>query len=173
MSRPSPQFSEPQSTSSPNFTSSKAPHSTPCRAYRQLTIAARKAICERHLSNPDERYYIIARDYAVDPSTVSAILRNKEKWLSANGDKGAKRLPRSPQRVIEQALQRWLEQASEDYRISLPDPSVDLIGFREGLAYGPFTNAKLIDKAQSIAASLGIDDFRATHRWADSFKQEN
>lgn len=173
MPRPNPQFSEPLSTSTPSFTNSKTPRSTTRRPYRQLTIKQRKAICERHLSNPDERHYIIALDYAVDPSSISAILRNKEKWLRAEGDEGAKRLPRSPYRVIEQELQRWLMQASEDYRISLPDPSVDLMGYREGLAYGPFTNAKLIEKAHSIAASRGINDFRATHRWADSFKEQN
>lgn len=172
MSRPNFQLSEPQSTSTPSFTNSKT-HTTTRRAYHQLTIEERKAICERHLSNPDERHYIIALDYAVGPSTISTILRNKGKWLSAEGDKGAKRLPRSPHRVIEQELQRWLKQASEDYRISLPDPSVDLMRFREGLAYGPFTNAKLIEKAYSIAVSRGIDDFRATHRWADSFEQRN
>lgn len=172
MPRSNPQFSEPQSTSTLSSTNSKTPRSTTHRPYRQLTIKERKAICERHLSNPDEKHYIIALDYAVDPSTISTILRNKEKWLSADGAEGAKRLPRSPYRVIEQELQRWLMQASEDYRISLPDPSVDLMRYREGLAYGPFTNAKLIEKAHSIAVSRGIN-FRATHRWADSFKHQN
>lgn len=172
MSRPNFQFSEPQSTSIPSFTSNKTPYPTTRRPYRHLTIAERKAICERHLADPDEKHYIIALDYAVNRSTISAILRNKEKWLSADGDNREKRLPLPPpHQLIEQKLQRWMKDASEDYRISLPDPLVDLMGFREGLAYGPFTNAKLIEKAHSIAASLGIDNFRATHRWADSFKQ--
>ncbi|KAE9393553.1 hypothetical protein BT96DRAFT_999330 [Gymnopus androsaceus JB14] len=135
MSRHNFQLSEPQPTSIPNSTSSKTPvsvpHLTTRRSYRWLTIAERKAICERHLSNLDEKYCIIAQDYAVDPKTISNTLRNKEKWLNAD------------------------------------------VGFREGLAYGPFTNAKLIQKAHDIAASLGIDNFRGTHRWADSFKQRH
>jgi len=177
MSRHNIQLSEPQPTSIPNSTSSKTPvsvpHLTTRRSYRWLTIAERKAICERHLSNLDEKYCIIAQDYAVDPKTISKTLRNKEKWLNADGDGRAKRLPPPPLRGIEQELQRWLKESSADYCISLPDPSVDLVGFREGLAYGPFTNARLIQKAHDIAASLGIDNFRGTHRWADSFKQRH
>lgn len=158
--------------------SSQTPFTNPTipRAYRKhtkqsLSTIDRKAICQRHVFNPLETHDKIASAYGVDRTTISKILKNKEKWLNAENDGRAKRRTATPKYpTIEQEMQPWLVEASDDCYRNLPDPSVHPWEWRNALCHGPFTDSRLIEKALSIATSHGIDDFQGTRSWVHSFK---
>ncbi len=56
--------------------------STPSKPKKRLVNRERKEICEYALKNPDRRQEDIATRYGVERSTVSKILKQKDKWLS-------------------------------------------------------------------------------------------
>ncbi|KAE9389000.1 hypothetical protein BT96DRAFT_1003677 [Gymnopus androsaceus JB14] len=120
-----------------------------------------------------EKHEDIAWDYDVDCTTVSKILKDKERWLNAEDDARQKRRPSVPKYpLVKEEMKKWLMEVSDEYYGSLPDQSVYPWGWRSALSNGPFTDASLKEKALSIARSHGID-FQAPKGWVQSFKNRH
>ncbi|KAE9390213.1 hypothetical protein BT96DRAFT_946303 [Gymnopus androsaceus JB14] len=88
-------------------------------------------------SRPGQKPYKHKAAYGVDRTTISKILKNKEKWLNAEDDGRAKRRPATPKYpTIKQEMQPWLVEASDEYYRNLPDPLVHPWEWRNALCYG-------------------------------------
>ncbi|KAE9403986.1 hypothetical protein BT96DRAFT_989715 [Gymnopus androsaceus JB14] len=148
----------------------------------------RKAICEYHLAHPNEKQELIARQYGVERSTISKILKHKEKWLNAELDDArgcgtngtgmplrlAKHRP-SKFPPVEFEMQQWLMVVSDKYYGTLPDPSSYPFDPHNAPLHGPLSDASLREKALSIARSHGItpEQFKASSGWVENFKHRH
>lgn len=170
---------------------------TPSSVYRKrgqkqrLYDIDRKAICEYYLAHPTEKQEYIARLYGVERSTISKILKHKEKWLNVDarsystGGSGLRvglakdRPPKFP--VVELEMRKWLMEASDRYYGALPDASLPKPSHHPphphatALVRGPFSDACLREKAGSIARSHGIppEQFKASPGWVENFKRRH
>jgi len=128
------------------------------RKKSKLSHSDRKAICEYHVSNPKLKQDIIAHQFGVERSTVSKVLRQKEKWLSimpASVPTARTYKPRTskyPQ--LELSMTAWIE---------AQDPTLFL------------TDAMIREQALRIARAQGIteDLFKASAGWLEKFKERN
>ncbi|KAF5369555.1 hypothetical protein D9758_002550 [Tetrapyrgos nigripes] len=132
----------------------------------------RQAICQYHMEHPTARQEDIARQYGVERSTISKILKYKQKWLNI-----------SPDETIRVAKHRHVLLLSFDASFShsfIYRPSkfpllelrmVDWISEDETRTK-PLTDTRLRDKALEIARDLSIteDKFKASSGWVDNFK---
>jgi hypothetical protein len=121
----------------------------------------RKKICLYSKDNPQKSQTDIANHFNdqfetlnIDRSTVSKILKQKEKWLSITSSNSAKKFhhkkPKYP--LLEYAMQLWIEQI--------------IIG-------NIFLTEKLIkEKAQQFALYLGLskDSLKFSNGWIEKFK---
>ncbi|ODQ50840.1 hypothetical protein SAICODRAFT_31616 [Saitoella complicata NRRL Y-17804] len=154
-------------TSSPSARSmvSTAPSSNSASNSRQpprkkirLTDIDRKRICEYHLAHPKVKQDDIAQMFGVERSTISKVLRCKEKYLSieesafgvmANKQRGGK----FPE--LEKTLSVWARNV-----------------FQQG---GILSDSLIRDKAKELAHAVGISevDFKASSGWIENFKFRN
>ncbi len=74
--------STPRPSAPPSSSTSVASFTSPQIKPKKLLNRDRKAICEYAVKNPDARQEDIATTYGIDRSTVSKILKMKDKWLS-------------------------------------------------------------------------------------------
>ncbi|KAJ4001722.1 hypothetical protein F5050DRAFT_1708077 [Lentinula boryana] len=165
------------------------PYAKPKQRKQRLFNVDRKAICEYHIAHPNEKQELIARQYGVERSTISKILKHKEKWLNmelgdargcgTNGTGLPLRLAKHrPSKFppVEFELQRWLVEISDKHYASLPDPSTHPFDPQNPPPlHGPFSDASLREKARAIARSHGItpEQFKASSGWVENFKQRH
>ncbi|RKF64987.1 hypothetical protein GcM3_127007 [Golovinomyces cichoracearum] len=156
-----------QSASQINFTSSLEPSSREIESKqggssfsrRTLTDEDRKRMCQYHEDNPSKKQAEIGALFGVERSTVSKILRQRDKYLSSE-NRSLSPLKRAKGKFpdIERALSNWIRnlQKKEDYQL---------------------TDAIIREKAESFAATVGhkesfIMKINSTS-WLEKFKQKN
>ena len=121
-----------------------------------LTIATKKEICRKKAENPHLKNVEIASEYKIGESTVSEILKEKDRWLAVDESQAnAKRERKSYFPIIEESVAMWCEQA--------------ILG---GIT---FTGDILQKKASKLAELLGIDSKKvsASDGWLRRFKERN
>ncbi|KAL2014679.1 hypothetical protein VTN00DRAFT_2204 [Thermoascus crustaceus] len=124
---------------------------------RTLTDEDRRRMCLYHEENRSAKQTDIGALFGVERSTVSKVLRQKEKYL--NPDDGSRSpIKRAKGRVpdIEKALSNW----ARNYQ-------------RQGY---PLTDAKIREKAHFFATTCGSPDGGQkilTTTWLEKFKQKN
>ncbi|KAJ4482231.1 hypothetical protein J3R30DRAFT_2144909 [Lentinula aciculospora] len=173
----------------PSRSTVSRPYVKPKQRKQRLFNVDRKAICEYHLAHPNEKQELIARQYGVERSTISKILKHKEKWLNielgdargcgTNGTGLPLRLAKHrPSKFppVELEMQRWLVDVSDKYYASLPDPSTHPFDPQNPPPlHGPLSDASLREKARDIARSHGIttEQFKASSGWVENFKNRH
>ncbi|PPR05404.1 hypothetical protein CVT24_008018 [Panaeolus cyanescens] len=162
----SPAVSPASSVSSlpPETTRSTAPRPPPYQKSKghkkhRLRDADRKSICQYHLDNPNARQEDIGSHFGVERSTISKILKEKEKWLNISAeeernDLSAKHRP-SKFPEIEEAMLKHLQAWSEQKQ--------------------PITDGLIRDTALHIAATFGVskDKFKSSSGWIENFKHRH
>ncbi|KAJ9200281.1 hypothetical protein DTO164E3_2988 [Paecilomyces variotii] len=124
---------------------------------RTLTDEDRRRMCLYHEENKNAKQTDIGALFGVERSTVSKVLRQKEKYL--NPDDGSRSpIKRAKGRVpdIEKALSNW----ARNYQ-------------RQGY---PLTDAMIREKAHFFATTCGSPDGKEkvlTTAWLEKFKQKN
>lgn len=121
-----------------------------------LTLAQKKELCQKKVSNPSLKNIEIANEYGIGESTVSEILKAKDRWLAFEDDspqKNSKRERKSFFPQIEEAVSLWAEQAIQD-----------------GIT---FNGIILQNKAKKLAELMGIRNFLASDGWLFRFRQRN
>jgi hypothetical protein len=114
----------------------------------------RKRMCIEHLEHPDWKQEKLAKRFSVERSTVSKILKHKEKWMNvpdADIHRVAKHRP-SKFPGIESRLIARLREISQDGTI--------------------LSDSLIRAKAKEVAQDLDILDekFKASSGWVDNFK---
>lgn len=118
----------------------------------------RKSICDFSAANPTVKQDVIAAKFGIERSTVSKILKNKEKWLSVEPGSEASRIAKHrlvkfP--AIEEHLSNWLAGLKER---------------GEGIR-----DSTIRQQALRIARELGLgeDKFKASGGWIEKFRERN
>ena len=130
--------------------------STSKKSRKILTIAQKKELCQKKESNPRLKNIEIANKYGIGESTVSEILKAKDRWLALEDDslqKNSKRERKSYFSQIEEAVALWAEQAIQD-----------------GIT---FNGNVLQNKAKKLAELMGIKNFLASGGWLTKFQLRN
>ncbi|CAE6498295.1 unnamed protein product [Rhizoctonia solani] len=135
------------------------------RANKQrLDDARRKEICSYARDRPKARQEDIAIKYGVERSTISKILKHKDKWLSldTNPRKSIPVKHSSPACIrpskfpeIETELLKWVKQCQETGT--------------------NITDTRIKAKAKECAAEIGLPEgkFKASSGWIENFKLRN
>ncbi|CAK7213766.1 hypothetical protein SCUCBS95973_001910 [Sporothrix curviconia] len=122
---------------------------------KMLTDDDRRRMCEYAEANPGVKQSEIGNIFGVERSTVSKVLRNKEKYLVKDKSPGAKK-PKSKFPDLERALSNWVRNAQ-----------------RTGVQV---TDAEIREKFRFFAHSTGNPDTvlkAASNTWLEKFKQKN
>ncbi|CAE6518354.1 unnamed protein product [Rhizoctonia solani] len=129
------------------------------RANKQrLDDARRKEICSYARDRPKARQEDIAIKYGVERSTISKILKHKDKWLSLDTNP-RKSIPvkHRPSKFpeIETELLKWVRQCQENGT--------------------NITDTRIKAKAKECAAEIGLPEgkFKASSGWIENFKLRN
>nr|GAT58783.1 predicted protein [Mycena chlorophos] len=124
---------------------------------QRLFNTQRREICEYHISNPNARQEDIARAFGVERSTVSKILKNKQKWLNIDVNETLKIAKHRPSKFpeIEEDMVKWLLECRDNNTI--------------------LSDAQIRNKARNIARNLGVleDRFKASSGWIENFKHRH
>ncbi|KAG0128244.1 hypothetical protein HOY82DRAFT_38709 [Tuber indicum] len=162
---PHPQFIPPPAIAAPNqptlgaLTVTQAGHSTQSTSSprRTLTDADRRRMCIFHEENPNVKQTEIGAMFGVERSTVSKVLRQKEKYLFPDdGSRSPVKRSKGKFPDIERALAVWAKNTR-----------------KQGVA---LTDMMIREKAKFFATSVGISDsqFKANGQgWLEKFKQKN
>ena len=100
---------------------------------------------------------LVASDNGIAPSSLSTILKNKEKLIEQwenNANPSRKRARLSPYEPIETALYKWFCDIRTTQNIPINGPI-------------------LMGKADEIAKKLNITEFKANSGWLDRFKNRH
>ncbi|CAE6409430.1 unnamed protein product [Rhizoctonia solani] len=129
------------------------------RANKQrLDDARRKEICSYARDRPKARQEDIAIKYGVERSTISKILKHKDKWLSLDTNP-RKSIPvkHRPSKFpeIETELLKWVKQCQQNGT--------------------NITDTRIKAKAKECAAEIGLPEgkFKASSGWIENFKLRN
>ena len=121
---------------------------------RRLQNRQRKEICQYFIQNPNSRQEDIASKWGVERSTVSKILKNKNRWLAVSETDDTVQAKHRPPKFahIEQHMESWL------------------IGCRDSNT--TITDAMIRAKAREIAQKLQVpeDKFKASAGWVENYK---
>ncbi|KAI5779202.1 hypothetical protein DFH27DRAFT_489226 [Peziza echinospora] len=163
---PSPAVAQPQPPSLPPAqvasatitanqpASAHAPNPSPRRT---LTDADRRRMCLFHEENPNVKQTEIGAMFGVERSTVSKVLRQKEKYLYPDdGSRSPVKRSKGKFPDIERALSVWAKNAN-----------------KKGMG---LTDKMIWDRARLFATSIGISEshFKANSQgWLEKFKQKN
>lgn len=124
---------------------------------RTLTDHDRRRMCQYHEENPTVKQTEIGAMFGVERSTVSKVLRNKEKYLAQeDGSKSPIRRAKGKFPDIERALTNWAMKHQQ-----------------KGMQ---LTDQAIKDKARFFAASVGNPEASAkvnSASWLEKFKQKN
>ncbi|KAG8744736.1 hypothetical protein FRC10_009501 [Ceratobasidium sp. 414] len=125
---------------------------------QRLDDARRKEICTYARDRPKARQEDIALKYGVERSTISKILKNKDKWLTMDTHT-RKPMPvkHRPSKFpeIETELLKWVKECQEN-----------------GIG---ITDTRIKVKARECAKEIGLPDgkFKASSGWIENFKVRN
>lgn len=130
------------------------------RKVNPLTLQEKRAvILEVERSNGRTKSQI-AEQFRIPKSTLSTILKEKERILNLNDsleDFGSQRkrmrMRRGTYPQIEEALFAWLQQ--------------------QAAANQTITSQRMLAYSQQLARQLGVDDFKCSAGWLDSFKRRH
>lgn len=128
------------------------------RRKTKLINETRRAICVFAEENPSARQEDIAARYQIERSTVSKILKQKEKWKSIIPGGASSRVAKHrPSKFpdIENRLSTWAQECA-------------LTGYQ-------LTDHAIREKAKTVARSLGYPEekFKASSGWVEKFKERN
>ncbi|KAL8736875.1 MAG: hypothetical protein Q9181_002241 [Wetmoreana brouardii] len=134
-----------------------APIPTPPSGRRTLTDQDRRRMCQYHEENPTVKQTEIGAIFGVERSTVSKVLRHKEKYLHPD-DGSRSPIKRSKGKFpdIERAVSNWAKNHQ-----------------RQGL---PLNNEMIRDKARIFATTVGSSECITKVNspvWLEKFKQKN
>ncbi|EJD39974.1 CenpB-DNA-bind-domain-containing protein [Auricularia subglabra TFB-10046 SS5] len=117
----------------------------------------RKAICCYAKSHPEARQEDIAARYGVERSTISKILKQKQKWMNVPEGEELKIIKHRPSKfpALEKRLLIILKQCTKD-KVHLTDQLIR-------------------SKARDVAKDIGISDdkFKASSGWVENFKHRH
>ncbi|VDB89128.1 Bgt-5103 [Blumeria graminis f. sp. tritici] len=135
---------------------SRANHST-SSPRKTLTHNDRRRMCQYHEENPTVKQTEIGAKFGVERSTVSKVLRQKEKYLSPE-DRSSPPIKYGKGRFpdIERALSNWVRNAQ-----------------KQGLE---LTDDAIQEKAEYFAATVGYGENRSksnSSNWLGKFKQKH
>ncbi|PKK72746.1 Isochorismatase hydrolase [Rhizophagus irregularis] len=122
-----------------------------------ITALTKQEICLKKRENLKLRDEDLAKEYGLDRSTITKILKQREKWLAIDFNSNyakqkTQKSPKFPQ--IEDALSRWLS-ANLNNGNSVSD-------------------AQLQEKALEYAQSYGLrNEFQASNGWISKFKNRH
>ncbi|PWW73400.1 hypothetical protein C7212DRAFT_300982 [Tuber magnatum] len=157
---PSPAIAAPnQPTLGAPLSMTQSGHSTQSTSSprRTLTDADRRRMCIFHEENPNVKQTEIGAMFGVERSTVSKVLRQKEKYLFPDdGSRSPVKRSKGKFPDIERALAVWAKNTR-----------------KQGVA---LTDMMIREKAKFFATSVGISDsqFKANGQgWLEKFKQKN
>ncbi|KAK8153676.1 hypothetical protein IWX90DRAFT_74034 [Phyllosticta citrichinensis] len=143
-----------QATPAPVSATSTRTSSTPRKT---LTDNDRRRMCLYHEEHPTVKQTEIGAMFGVERSTVSKVLRQKEKYLyQDDGSRSPIKRSKSKFPDVERALANWAKNHQ-----------------RQGL---PLTDDMIKEKAQFFAASVGSSESHIqanTNTWLAKFKQKN
>ncbi|KAG6550333.1 hypothetical protein Mapa_008296 [Marchantia paleacea] len=133
----------------------------------QLSIADKQEICKMHEESPLLSHedilaqFLLKRKLQIGRSTVTKILKEKEKWLAVDcagmADEGRrKRARKSPFLGLEAALYAWYSQSVQKQSTTKS-----------------MTDSQLRDRAKQLAREAGIEDFKASDGWLANFKKRH
>ncbi|KAL8684569.1 MAG: hypothetical protein Q9224_006266 [Gallowayella concinna] len=133
------------------------PIPTPPSGRKTLTDQDRRRMCQYHEENPSVKQTEIGSLFGVERSTVSKVLRLKEKYLHPD-DGSRSPIKRSKGKFpdIERAVSNWAKNHQ-----------------RQGL---PLNNEMIRDKARMFATTVGSSDCVTkvnSPSWLEKFKQKN
>lgn len=148
---------EPPSATASEPTPGPTPHAAPSNARKTLTDNDRRKMCQYHEEYPNVKQTEIGAIFGVERSTVSKVLRQKEKFLAAD-DGSQSSLKRSKGKFpdIERALSIWARNHQ-----------------KQGL---PLDDDLIRDKARFFAHTVGSSECHAKVKsaaWLEKFKQKN
>ncbi|KAG8693831.1 hypothetical protein FRC08_008858 [Ceratobasidium sp. 394] len=158
---PHPFASVAQPSSGPDRASANGHSASPIRrraGKQRLDDARRKEICTYARDRPKARQEDIALKYGVERSTISKILKNKDKWLTMDTHT-RKPMPvkHRPSKFpeIETELLKWVKECQEN-----------------GVG---ITDTRIKIKARECAKEIGLPDgkFKASSGWIENFKVRN
>ncbi|KAI4123011.1 MAG: hypothetical protein LQ338_005498 [Usnochroma carphineum] len=145
----------PSTTQSAPF--APAPIPTPSSGRRTLTDQDRRRMCQYHEENPTVKQTEIGSIFGVERSTVSKVLRHKDKYLHPDdGSRSPIKRAKGKFPDIERAVSVWAKNHQ-----------------RQGL---PLSNDLIRDKARVFATTVGSSDCVAKVNspiWLEKFKQRN
>ncbi|KAH7555429.1 hypothetical protein BM1_07052 [Bipolaris maydis] len=145
-----PASATPVSATSTQSRTSSTPRKT-------LTDADRRRMCQYHEDNPTVKQTEIGAMFGVERSTVSKVLRQKEKYLyQDDGSRSPIKRSKGKFPDIERALSNWARNHQ-----------------RQGL---PLSDAIIRDKARFFAQTVGNSDSHLkanSTSWLEKFKQKN
>lgn len=149
----------PTNASHSSLLSSSSPASgkTP-KKKAKLTNLDRKRICDYHVAHPKAKQEDIASTFGIERSTVSKVLRNKEKWMSIQPSSHAAKIAKHrPSKFpdVERMMGMWARDESSK-NVTLTDNLIR-------------------EKAKQIAKDFGLteDQFKASSGWLEKFKDRN
>lgn len=145
-----PASATPVSATSTHSRTSSTPRKT-------LTDSDRRRMCQYHEENPTVKQTEIGAMFGVERSTVSKVLRQKEKYLyQDDGSRSPIKRSKGKFPDIERALSNWARNHQ-----------------RQGL---PLTDAIIRDKARFFAQTVGNSESHLkanSTSWLEKFKQKN
>ncbi|KAL8687750.1 MAG: hypothetical protein Q9218_006165, partial [Villophora microphyllina] len=134
-----------------------APIPVPQSGRRTLTDQDRRRMCQYHEENPTVKQTEIGAIFGVERSTVSKVLRHKEKYLHPeDGNRSPIKRSKGKFPDIERAVSNWAKNHQ-----------------RQGL---PLSNELIRDKARVFANTVGSSDCVTKVNspvWLEHFKQKN
>ncbi|SPC65476.1 uncharacterized protein UHOD_00631 [Ustilago sp. UG-2017b] len=125
---------------------------------KKLRNIDRKMICDYSVAHPTVKQDAIANEFGIERSTVSKILKQKDKWLSIDPESGAARIAKHRAvkfPAVEDRLTSWVDELK---------------------ARGePIRDSTLRQEALRIARELGLgeDKFKASGGWIEKFRERN
>ncbi|GFX70631.1 tigger transposable element-derived protein 4 [Trichonephila clavipes] len=120
------------------------------KKYKCLTISEKKKVIES--VEEGERKVDVAKAFEIPLSSLSTILKNKEKIFSASSSRVRKRVSRGNFPCLEQCLVSWMRQCRGQNI--------------------PMGGSLFKEKAKTFAKELGIE-FSASEGWLTNFKKRN
>ncbi|GFV09524.1 major centromere autoantigen B [Trichonephila clavipes] len=120
------------------------------KKYKCLTISEKQKVIG--LVEEGERKVDVAKAFEIPLSSLSTILKNKEKIFSAPSSRVRKRVSKGNFPRIEQCLVSWMRQCRGQNI--------------------PMGGSLLMEKPKAFAKELGIE-FLASERWLSNFKKRN
>ncbi|KZT09356.1 uncharacterized protein LAESUDRAFT_723096 [Laetiporus sulphureus 93-53] len=129
-------------------------HRVPKHRKTRLWSTDRKQICIFHRENPGVKQETIASKFGVERSTISKILKEKDRWLNVQDDEKLQVSKFRPSKFpnLELALQGWLRECARTKTL--------------------ITDAAIRTKAREVALQQGLteDRFKASSGWVENFK---